>query len=91
MRVITLNVNGIRSAANKGLFRWLAAQRAEHRHPVEIGRRPGAGQLREGRAAPAGGAGGDLPFELCGQPRTRPPRKCISFVKAHVAYRFGGV
>ncbi len=29
MRVITLNVNGIRSAANKGLFRWLAAQRAD--------------------------------------------------------------
>jgi exodeoxyribonuclease-3 len=29
MRVITLNVNGIRSAAGKGLFRWLAAQRAD--------------------------------------------------------------
>jgi exodeoxyribonuclease-3 len=29
MRVVTLNVNGIRSAAKKGLFRWLAAQRAE--------------------------------------------------------------
>ena len=29
MRVITLNVNGIRSAANKGLFRWLAGQRAD--------------------------------------------------------------
>jgi exodeoxyribonuclease-3 len=29
VRVITLNVNGIRSAANKGLFRWLAAQRAD--------------------------------------------------------------
>ena len=29
MRVITLNVNGIRSAANKGLFRWLAAQKAD--------------------------------------------------------------
>jgi exodeoxyribonuclease-3 len=29
MRVITLNVNGIRSAASKGLFRWLAAQRAD--------------------------------------------------------------
>src|SRR5256712_14194192 len=29
MRVITLNVNGIRSAAKKGLFRWLAAQRAD--------------------------------------------------------------
>ena len=29
LKVITLNVNGIRSAANKGLFRWLAAQRAD--------------------------------------------------------------
>src|SRR3954469_4904481 len=29
MRVITLNANGIRSAAKKGLFRWLAAQRAD--------------------------------------------------------------
>jgi exodeoxyribonuclease-3 len=29
MRIITLNVNGVRSAAKKGLFRWLAAQRAD--------------------------------------------------------------
>jgi exodeoxyribonuclease III len=29
LRVITLNVNGIRSAAKKGLFRWLAAQKAD--------------------------------------------------------------
>lgn len=29
MRVITLNVNGIRSAAAKGLFRWMANQRAD--------------------------------------------------------------
>ncbi|HTU68915.1 MAG TPA: exodeoxyribonuclease III [Candidatus Baltobacteraceae bacterium] len=29
MRVITLNVNGIRSAARKGLFAWLAAQNAD--------------------------------------------------------------
>jgi exodeoxyribonuclease-3 len=29
LRVITLNVNGIRSAASKGLFRWLAAQRPD--------------------------------------------------------------
>jgi exodeoxyribonuclease-3 len=29
MRVITLNVNGLRSAANKGLFRWLGAQRPD--------------------------------------------------------------
>ena len=29
MRVVTLNVNGIRSAAKKGLFPWLAAQKAD--------------------------------------------------------------
>src|SRR3989344_33995 len=29
MRVITLNVNGIRSAAKKGLFEWLARQNAD--------------------------------------------------------------
>jgi exodeoxyribonuclease-3 len=29
VRVITLNVNGIRSAARKGFFRWLAAQKAD--------------------------------------------------------------
>ncbi len=29
MKVITLNVNGIRSAERKGLFRWLAAQKAD--------------------------------------------------------------
>jgi exodeoxyribonuclease III len=29
LRVVTLNVNGIRSAAKKGLFRWLAAQKAD--------------------------------------------------------------
>jgi exodeoxyribonuclease-3 len=29
LRVITLNVNGIRSAAKKGLYRWLAAQKAD--------------------------------------------------------------
>ena len=29
MRVITINVNGIRSAASKGLFGWLAQQRAD--------------------------------------------------------------
>ena len=28
MRVITLNVNGIRSAAKKGLFTWLPRQQA---------------------------------------------------------------
>ena len=29
LRVITLNVNGIRSAASKGFFRWLAGQRPD--------------------------------------------------------------
>jgi exodeoxyribonuclease III len=29
LRVLTLNVNGIRAAAKKGLFRWLAAQKAD--------------------------------------------------------------
>jgi exodeoxyribonuclease-3 len=29
LRVVTLNVNGIRSAAKKGLYRWLAAHRAD--------------------------------------------------------------
>ncbi|MGH8720469.1 MAG: endonuclease/exonuclease/phosphatase family protein, partial [Burkholderiales bacterium] len=29
MRVVTLNVNGIRSAARRGLYRWLAAQKAD--------------------------------------------------------------
>jgi exodeoxyribonuclease-3 len=30
MRIITLNVCGVRAAARKGLFRWLARQRADH-------------------------------------------------------------
>ena len=29
MRIITLNVNGIRSAARRGLFPWLATQDAD--------------------------------------------------------------
>jgi len=29
VRIVTLNVNGIRSAARKGFYRWLAAQRAD--------------------------------------------------------------
>jgi exodeoxyribonuclease-3 len=29
MRIVTLNVNGLRSAASRGLYRWLAAQRAD--------------------------------------------------------------
>ena len=29
MRIITLNLNGIRSAANKGFFDWLPEQHAD--------------------------------------------------------------
>ena len=29
MRIMTLNANGIRSAASKGFFRWLARQSAD--------------------------------------------------------------
>ena len=29
MRIITLNLNGIRSAAKKGFFEWLARQKAD--------------------------------------------------------------
>ena len=29
MKVVTLNVNGLRSAAKKGLYRWLSAQKAD--------------------------------------------------------------
>src|SRR4249919_1881102 len=29
LRVVTLNVNGIRSAERKGMYRWLAAQKAD--------------------------------------------------------------
>ena len=29
MRVVTLNTNGIRSAANKGFFEWMATQHAD--------------------------------------------------------------
>ena len=29
MRIVTLNVNGIRSAARKGLYSWLVRQRAD--------------------------------------------------------------
>ena len=29
LRIITLNLNGIRSAASKGLLEWLAAQKAD--------------------------------------------------------------
>ena len=29
MKIITINVNGIRSAANKGIFKWLARQKAD--------------------------------------------------------------
>jgi len=29
MRIVTLNCNGVRSAATKGIFDWLAAQAAD--------------------------------------------------------------
>ena len=29
MRILTLNCNGVRSAASKGLFDWLSAQKAD--------------------------------------------------------------
>ena len=29
LRIIALNLNGIRSAVNKGLLEWLAAQKAD--------------------------------------------------------------
>jgi exodeoxyribonuclease-3 len=49
LRVITLNLNGIRSAAAKGAFRWLGRQRPDvvclqeirawsEQHPAEVGR-----------------------------------------------------
>ena len=55
MQVITLNVNGIRSAAKKGLFPWLAAQKAD------------VICLQEVKAQEADLAGG--PFELKGYSR----------------------
>ncbi|MEX0637572.1 MAG: exodeoxyribonuclease III [Burkholderiales bacterium] len=52
MRVITLNVNGIRSAARKGLYRWLAAQKADVVCLQEI--KAHDGDLLEAMRAPRG-------------------------------------
>ena len=52
MRVITLNVNGIRSAAKKGLYRWLAAQKADVACLQEI--KAHDGDLLEAMRAPRG-------------------------------------
>ena len=52
MRVVTLNVNGIRSAAKKGLYRWLAAQKADVACLQEI--KAHDGDLLEAMRAPRG-------------------------------------
>ena len=52
MRVVTLNVNGIRSAAKKGLYRWLAAQKADVVCLQEI--KAHDGDLVEAMRAPRG-------------------------------------
>jgi len=52
LRVITLNVNGIRSAAKKGLYRWIAAQKADVVCLQEI--KAHDGDLLEAMRAPSG-------------------------------------
>ena len=52
MRIVSLNVNGIRSAARKGLFRWLAAQKADVVCLQEI--KAHDGDLEDGMRAPRG-------------------------------------
>lgn len=52
MRVVTLNVNGIRSAATKGLYPWLAAQKADVVCLQEI--KAHDGDLLEAMRAPRG-------------------------------------
>jgi len=52
MRVLTLNVNGLRAAARKGLYQWLEGQDADFVCLQEIKARPE--QLSEGEVAPAG-------------------------------------
>ncbi len=41
MRIITLNLNGVRSAASKGFFRWLPLQRADILCVQELKAQPG--------------------------------------------------
>ncbi len=52
MRVVTLNVNGIRSAAKKGFYRWLAGQKADVVCLQEI--KAQEGDLEPVMRAPAG-------------------------------------
>lgn len=52
MRILILNVNGIRAAANKGLFEWLIRQRADVICLQEI--RAHQSQLEENRYRPGG-------------------------------------
>jgi len=52
LRVVTLNVNGIRSAARRGLYRWLAAQKADVVCLQEI--KAHDGDLLEAMRAPRG-------------------------------------
>lgn len=52
MRVITLNLNGIRSAANKGFYRWLEQQNADFVCLQEL--KAQAGDLSAEMLAPAG-------------------------------------
>jgi exodeoxyribonuclease-3 len=52
LRIITLNLNGIRSAANKGFFRWLSRQRAQAVCLQEI--KAQLPDLSEGMRAPRG-------------------------------------
>jgi exodeoxyribonuclease-3 len=55
LKVITLNVNGIRSAAKKGLFPWLAAQKADVVCLQEV--KAQEADLEPGMLAPRGYAG----------------------------------
>jgi len=52
LRVVTLNVNGIRSAAKKGLYRWLAAERPDLACLQEV--KAQAGDLDATMRAPRG-------------------------------------
>ena len=49
MKIITLNLNGIRSAARKGLFKWLPRQRADVVCVQELKAQPGdiTAEMRE--------------------------------------------
>ena len=52
LRIITLNLNGIRSAASKGFFKWLARQRADVVCVQEL--KAQAADMTEETLAPAG-------------------------------------